>query len=180
MRGLARVLQDAQFFRFRAAQELPGEFTTFDFLEGIPAPFNFGLSILLNQTPVPNSLGREQLVLSSLSLSLSLSFFPACTFMMPATRKMLTLPEKLQTAPALLPMLVEGQKFIDLQDELSATWQEQLAELPWKVMLSRRAQVFNFMEKYGMPDRTPRISGNRIGQKPKLRRRPWPRPCDLP
>ena len=36
-------------------------------------------------------------------------------------RKMLTLPEKLQTAPALLPMLVEGQKFIDLQDELSAT-----------------------------------------------------------
>ena len=32
---------------------------------------------------------------------------------------MLTLPEKLQTAPALLPMLVEGQKFIDLQDELS-------------------------------------------------------------
>ncbi|OLQ10259.1 Phytoene dehydrogenase, chloroplastic/chromoplastic [Symbiodinium microadriaticum] len=82
-----------------AMQELPGEFTTFDFLEGIPAPFNFGLSILLNQ-------------------------------------KMLTLPEKLQTAPALLPMLVEGQKFIDLQDELSATW-----------------QVFNFMEKYGMPDR---------------------------
>ncbi|CAJ1337918.1 unnamed protein product [Effrenium voratum] len=78
-----------------AMQELPGEFTTFDFLEGIPAPFNFGLSILLNQ-------------------------------------KMLTLPEKLQTAPALLPMLVEGQKFIDLQDELS---------------------VFNFMEKYGMPDR---------------------------
>lgn len=78
-----------------AMQELPGEFTTFDFLEGIPAPFNFALSILLNQ-------------------------------------KMLTLPEKLQTAPALLPMLVEGQKFIDLQDELS---------------------VFNFMDKYGMPDR---------------------------
>lgn len=34
---------------------------------------------------------------------------------------MLTLPEKLQTAPALLPMLVEGQKFIDLQDELSVS-----------------------------------------------------------
>ena len=34
------------------AQELPGEFTTFDFLEGIPAPFNFGLSILLNQSLV--------------------------------------------------------------------------------------------------------------------------------
>ena len=55
-----------------AMQELPGEFTTFDFIPGIPAPFNFGLAILLNQ-------------------------------------KMLTLGEKLQTAPPLLPMLVEGQ-----------------------------------------------------------------------
>ena len=63
-------------------QELPGEFTTFDFIPGIPAPFNFGLAILLNQ-------------------------------------KMLTLGEKLQTAPPLLPMLVEGQEFIDAQDELS-------------------------------------------------------------
>jgi 15-cis-phytoene desaturase len=27
-------------------QELPGEFTTFDFIPGIPAPFNFGLAIL--------------------------------------------------------------------------------------------------------------------------------------
>lgn len=78
-----------------AMQELPGEFTTFDFIEGIPAPLNFGLCILLNQ-------------------------------------RMLTLPEKLQTAPALLPMLIEGQKFIDEQDETS---------------------VLQFMEKYGMPDR---------------------------
>ena len=50
-----------------AMQELPGEFTTFDFIPGIPAPFNFGLAILLNQ-------------------------------------KMLTLGEKIQTAPPLLPM----------------------------------------------------------------------------
>lgn len=78
-----------------AMQELPGEFTTFDFVKGIPAPFNFGLAILLNQ-------------------------------------KMLTLPEKLQTAPALLPMLIEGQDFIDRQDELS---------------------VYEFMRKYGMPER---------------------------
>lgn len=78
-----------------AMQELPGEFTTFDFIPGIPAPFNFGLAILLNQ-------------------------------------KMLTLAEKLQTAPALLPMLIKGQEFIDEQDELS---------------------VLQFMEKYGMPDR---------------------------
>jgi 15-cis-phytoene desaturase len=28
-----------------AMQELPGEFTTFDFLPGLPAPFNFGLAI---------------------------------------------------------------------------------------------------------------------------------------
>ena len=55
-----------------AMQELPGEFTTFDFYKGIPAPLNFGLAILLNQ-------------------------------------KMLTLAEKLQTAPPLIPMLIEGQ-----------------------------------------------------------------------
>ena len=78
-----------------AMQELPGEFTTFDFLPGIPAPFNFGLAILSNQ-------------------------------------KMLTLWEKLQTAPPLLPMLIEGQPFIDAQDELSVT---------------------DFMRKYGMPER---------------------------
>jgi len=78
-----------------AMQQLPGEFTTFDFLPGIPAPFNFGLAILLNQ-------------------------------------KMLTLGEKVQTAPPLLPMLVEGQDFIDAQDELS---------------------VLDFMRKYGMPER---------------------------
>ena len=61
-----------------AMQELPGEFTTFDFIPGIPAPFNFGLAILKNQ-------------------------------------KMLTLLEKLQTAPPLIPMLIEGQPFIDAQ-----------------------------------------------------------------
>jgi 15-cis-phytoene desaturase len=78
-----------------AMQELPGEFTTFDFIPGIPAPFNFGLAILRNQ-------------------------------------KMLTFGEKLQTAPPLLPMLIEGQSFIDEQDELSVT---------------------QFMRKYGMPER---------------------------
>eukprot|EP01036_Dinobryon_divergens_P029628 gene29628-38751_t len=78
-----------------AMQELPGEFTTFDFIPGIPAPFNFGLAILSNQ-------------------------------------KMLTLWEKLQTAPPLLPMLLEGQPFIDEQDELSVT---------------------QFMRKFGMPER---------------------------
>lgn len=78
-----------------AMQELPGEFTTFDFIAGIPAPFNFFLAILTNQ-------------------------------------KMLTLLEKIQTAPALLPMLIEGQPFIEKQDELSVT---------------------DFMRKYGMPER---------------------------
>ena len=32
-----------------AMQELPGEFTSFDFISGIPAPFNFALAILTNQ-----------------------------------------------------------------------------------------------------------------------------------
>nr|AUE44558.1 phytoene desaturase [Proteomonas sulcata] len=78
-----------------AMQELPGEFTTFDFVPGIPAPFNFGLAILLNQ-------------------------------------KMLTFGEKLQCAPALLPMLIKGQDFIEEQDEKS---------------------VLQFMRQYGMPER---------------------------
>ena len=80
---------------YQQHKQLPGEFTTFDFIPGIPAPFNFGLAILMNQ-------------------------------------KMLTFPEKLQTAPPLLPMLIEGQSFIDAQDELSVT---------------------QFMRKYGMPER---------------------------
>nr|AUE44557.1 phytoene desaturase [Cryptomonas curvata] len=78
-----------------AMQELPGEFTTFDFPPGVPAPFNFLWAILSN-------------------------------------RKMLTLLEKIQTAPPLIPMLIEGQDFIDRQDELSVT---------------------DFMRKYGMPER---------------------------
>jgi len=93
--GIEDRLQWKRHQMIFAMQQLPGEFTTFDFIEGIPAPFNFALSILLNQ-------------------------------------KMLSFPEKLQTAPPLLPMLVEGQKFIDEQDDLS---------------------VQDFMTKYGMPER---------------------------
>ncbi len=78
-----------------AMQQLPGEFTSFDFVPGVPAPFNMALAILTNT-------------------------------------KMLTLQEKVSMVPALLPMLVEGQSFIDAQDELS---------------------VIEFMRKYGMPDR---------------------------
>ncbi len=65
-------------FHGDANQELPGEFTTFDFPPGVPAPFNFLWAILSN-------------------------------------RKMLTLLEKIQTAPPLIPMLIEGQDFIDRQ-----------------------------------------------------------------
>ena len=46
--------------------------------------------------------------------------------------KMLTIEEKLKMVPGLLPMLTEGQSFIDKQDELS---------------------VLEFMDKYGMPKR---------------------------
>lgn len=38
-----------------AMQELPGEFTTFDFVPGIPAPFNFALAILMNDKMLPGS-----------------------------------------------------------------------------------------------------------------------------
>jgi len=46
--------------------------------------------------------------------------------------EMLSLEEKLRMVPGLWPMLLEGQSFIDAQDELS---------------------VAQFMEKYGMPER---------------------------
>ena len=78
-----------------AMQELPGEFTSFEFPPGVPAPFNMAAAILGNT-------------------------------------KMLTIEEKVRMVPALLPMLLEGQSFIDAQDELS---------------------VLGFMRKYSMPER---------------------------
>ena len=45
---------------------------------------------------------------------------------------MLSLVDKIKMVPGLLPMLLEGQSFIDAQDELS---------------------VLDFMRKYGMPER---------------------------
>ncbi len=78
-----------------AMQELPGEFTSFEFPAGVPAPFNMAAAILGNT-------------------------------------KMLTLEEKIKMVPGLLPMLLEGQSFIDAQDELS---------------------VLEFMRKYSMPER---------------------------
>mmetsp|Transcript_4348 Transcript_4348/g.9736 ORF Transcript_4348/g.9736 Transcript_4348/m.9736 type:complete len:603 (+) Transcript_4348:34-1842(+) len=78
-----------------AMQELPGQFTTFEFPAGVPAPLNMAAAILGNT-------------------------------------EMLTLEEKIKMVPGLLPMLLEGQSFIDEQDELS---------------------VLQFMRKYGMPER---------------------------
>jgi len=78
-----------------AMQERPGEFTSFDFPAGVPAPFNMAAAILSNF-------------------------------------EMLSTKEKLLMVPGLLPMLLEGQPFIDAQDELS---------------------VLEFMRKYGMPER---------------------------
>ena len=75
--------------------QFPGEFTTFDFPPGVPAPFNMAAAILTNT-------------------------------------KMLTLEEKIRMVPGLLPMLLEGQSFIDAQDEKS---------------------VLQFMNQYGMPAR---------------------------
>ena len=78
-----------------AMQELPGQFTKFQFPEGVPAPLNMTAAILTNT-------------------------------------EMLTLEEKIKMVPGLLPMMIEGQSFIDDQDELS---------------------VLEFMRKYGMPKR---------------------------
>ncbi|KAG7339689.1 zeta-carotene desaturase [Nitzschia inconspicua] len=78
-----------------AMADKPGQFTSFDFPKGVPAPFNMAAAILSNT-------------------------------------EMLTLVEKIKMVPGLLPMLLEGQSFIDAQDELS---------------------VLQFMQKYGMPER---------------------------
>jgi 15-cis-phytoene desaturase len=78
-----------------AMQELPGEFTSFQFPPGVPSPFNMAAAILGNT-------------------------------------EMLTLEEKIRMVPGLLPMLIEGQSFIDAQDEFS---------------------VAQFMDRYGMPRR---------------------------
>jgi 15-cis-phytoene desaturase len=78
-----------------ARRDIPGEFTSFDFIPNLPAPFHFALAILMNT-------------------------------------KMLTIVEKIQMIPALLPMLLRGQDFIDEQDQYS---------------------VLQYMKKYGMPDR---------------------------
>jgi 15-cis-phytoene desaturase len=82
--GIEDRLQWKQHAMIFAMQQLPGEFTRFDFPKGIPAPFNFLWAIATNQ-------------------------------------KMLTWPEKLQTAPPLVPMLLGGQDYIDKQDELSVS-----------------------------------------------------------
>eukprot|EP00746_Dinoflagellata_sp_MGD_P143306 gnl/MRDRNA2_/MRDRNA2_76145_c0_seq1.p1 gnl/MRDRNA2_/MRDRNA2_76145_c0~~gnl/MRDRNA2_/MRDRNA2_76145_c0_seq1.p1 ORF type:complete len:748 (+),score=147.53 gnl/MRDRNA2_/MRDRNA2_76145_c0_seq1:218-2245(+) len=78
-----------------AMADKPGQFTSFNFPPGVPAPFNMAAAILTNT-------------------------------------EMLSLEEKIKMVPGLLPMLIEGQSFIDAQDELS---------------------VLQFMRKYGMPER---------------------------
>jgi len=93
--GIEDRLQWAPHRMTFAMQEFPGEFTTFDFPDGIPAPFNMAVAILANT-------------------------------------RMLTLEEKIKMVPALLPMLIEGQSFIDAQDEKS---------------------VLEFMREYSMPER---------------------------
>mmetsp|Transcript_89515 Transcript_89515/g.255670 ORF Transcript_89515/g.255670 Transcript_89515/m.255670 type:complete len:125 (-) Transcript_89515:199-573(-) len=76
-----------------AMPSVPGTFTSFEFPEGVPAPFNMAAAILTNT-------------------------------------EMLSFGDKLKMVPGLLPMMLEGQSFIDEQDELS---------------------VLEFMKKYGMP-----------------------------
>jgi 15-cis-phytoene desaturase len=78
-----------------AMVEKPGQFTSFNFPPGVPAPLNMAAAILTNT-------------------------------------EMLTLEEKIRMVPGLLPMMLEGQSFIDEQDELS---------------------VLEFMQKFGMPER---------------------------
>jgi len=93
--GIEERLQWKKHEMVFAMAYMPGEFTSFQFPAGVPAPFNMAAAILTNT-------------------------------------EMLTFEEKIKMVPGLLPMLIEGQSFIDAQDELS---------------------VSEFMKKYGMPER---------------------------
>jgi len=93
--GIEERLQWKKHEMVFAMADMPGEFTSFQFPPGVPAPFNMAAAILTNT-------------------------------------EMLTFEEKIKMVPGLLPMLIEGQSFIDAQDELS---------------------VSEFMKKYGMPER---------------------------
>ena len=93
--GIEDRLQWKQHQMVFAKADRAGEFTTFQFPPGVPAPFNMAAAILTNTD-------------------------------------MLSWEEKIRMVPGLLPMLLEGQSFIDAQDELS---------------------VQQFMQQYGMPRR---------------------------
>jgi len=93
-RYLFYVVMHCHLLTTRMYTHTPGEFTSFQFPPGVPAPFNMAAAILTNT-------------------------------------EMLTFEEKIKMVPGLLPMLIEGQSFIDAQDELS---------------------VSEFMKKYGAPD----------------------------
>eukprot|EP00976_Prorocentrum_cordatum_P110220 1195159-Prorocentrum_minimum.AAC.1 len=109
-----------------AFKELPGEFTTFDFIKGIPAPFNFALAILLNDKML--TLQEKIQCIPALLAMLIEGQYDYAIILLNFSGP----PEKIQCIPALLPMLIEGQEFIDKQDELSC---------------------LTFMRKYGMPER---------------------------
>ena len=116
-----------------------GEFTTFDFIPGIPAPFNFGLAILRNQ-------------------------------------KMLTLLEKIQTIPALLPMLIEGMRFSPLASALH------ILQITFNILKTfnilgqpfieaqDELSVTEFMRRYGMPER--------INEEVNYYQRTWRMECE--
>lgn len=83
-----------------------GEYTSFEFPDGVPAPFNMASAILGN-------------------------------------RDMLTFIEKVRLVPGLLPMLVQGQSYIDAQDDLSVGEWMKRYNVPRRVL----DEVFEAMGK---------------------------------
>ena len=98
--GIEQRLQWKKHTMTFAMRDLPGTFTSFDFPSRADG-FPFDV-------PAPFNMAAAILT----------------------NREMLSLVDKVKMVPGLLPMLIEGQDFIDAQDELS---------------------VLEFMEKYGMP-----------------------------
>ena len=98
--GIEQRLQWKKHTMTFAMRDLPGTFTSFDFPSRADG-FPFDV-------PAPFNMAAAIL----------------------ANNEMLSLSDKVRMLPGLLPMLLEGQDFIDAQDELS---------------------VLEFMERYGMP-----------------------------
>lgn len=122
--GIQDRLQWAPHRMTFAMQELPGQFTSFEFPDGIPAPFNMAAAILSN-TEMLTLEEKIKMVPALLPMLLEGQVRLRVEILCFTTMKLLSISHT-------CILCFWTQPFIDAQDELS---------------------VIEFMRKYGMPDR---------------------------